>query len=311
MVAGAQVVDVSPVGYNHAVPVEVLFEPTGEQFAIGVERHAVVHARVHHQRECASAHSFEERGEIFFAHVDVRHRRRGAVLAAHGHAVSHIVLSARCYVELVDVVRVVALETLHSLDSHLSIYVAVLAEALPHARPARVAAEVHHRRVGPRNAAGAGFVSRNLASAAHELAVERSRHVDALRKQRAVEGVGGAVNLVDAVDARNAYFFHRLVLNLAYHVGPNLLFLCHVERHVENRAYLVFANHRVEHSLAELQRSGALVVGEHVDGDFAHLTDFFVERHLLHDCVDFLFDCRIGCNGGFNLRLNGVLTNHK
>ena len=133
MVAGAQVVDVSPVGNNHAVPVEVLFEPTGEQFAIGMERHAVVHARVHHQRECAGAHSFEERGEIFFAHVDVRHRRRGAVLAAHGHAVSHIVLSARGYVELVDVVRVVALKTFHSLDSHLSIYVAVLAEALPHA----------------------------------------------------------------------------------------------------------------------------------------------------------------------------------
>ena len=178
-------------------------------------------------------------------------------------------------------VGVVTLETAHGLYAHLSVQIAVLSVVFPHAGPPRVAPEVNHRGIRPRHATRPGLVSRHFGSAPHEVAVERCAHVDALRKECAVKRIGGAVDFIHAVDAGYSYLAQRLFLYAAYHFRPRKPVLRHAQRHVEQRADLVFAYHGVEHLLAKGKAVLALLkVGNHVDGDFAHLAYFLFKGHL-------------------------------
>ena len=48
-IAFVEVINISPVGYNHTVPIQVFFNPTCEQFGIAVERNAIVDGGIDHQ----------------------------------------------------------------------------------------------------------------------------------------------------------------------------------------------------------------------------------------------------------------------
>ena len=135
MVTFIHIIDIGPVGHNHAVPVESLLEPHGEQLVVGVHGDAIVHSRVHHERECSCLYRFAEGFEVSLLHLAVGHVARCAVLAAHGHSVGHIVLQTRCYMLPVDVVRVAALKSAYGSCSHLTIEVHILAVALPLTAP--------------------------------------------------------------------------------------------------------------------------------------------------------------------------------
>ncbi len=169
---------------------------------------------------------------------------------------------------VVYMVGIAALESQHSLAAHLGVQIAVFAVVLPHARPARVAAEVHHGSIGPRNASGLGFIGRDAGAFARQSAVEGGSHVDALGEERASLRVGRAVNLVHAVDAGDAHRLHRLLLDAADDLLPLLRRLRHAGGYVENRADLVGADDRVEHRFVELETVGVF------DGHDAH-----VDRH--------------------------------
>ena len=81
VVARAKVVYVGPVGHDKSVPVKVFFQPFGKQFAVGVERHAVVNGRVDHHRQRACTHCGQVRGKMLLAEVAPRYGRGRAVFA--------------------------------------------------------------------------------------------------------------------------------------------------------------------------------------------------------------------------------------
>ena len=268
VVARVEVVDVGPVGYDHTVPVETLFEPYGQQLVVGVHRQTVVHRRVDHKRERSRLCHFEIGREVLLAQVLNGYRRRRAVLAADRNAVAHVVLHAGCDMAVADMVGVVALKSEHGLASHFGIEVAVLAVILPHARPARVAAEVYDGSVCPRNAARLGLVGRYAGTLARECAVERGAHVHTLREEGSAQRICRAVYLVDAVDAGYADRLHGLLLYVADDAIPCLWRLCDAGRDVEYRTDLILADYRVEHRLVELESLGV------DDRHYAH-----VDRH--------------------------------
>ena len=227
VVARTQVIDVRPVGHDHAVPVQVFLQPFGQQFTVGMERHAVVYARVYHHRQGSGSYSSQERSKMLFAQIRTGNRRRCTVLARYGNAVTHVVLHAGSHVVFTDMVRVASLKALDRLDTHLSIYIAVFTVILPHTRPARVTSQVDYRCIRPGYAAGLRFVSGNLGTTTHQFTVERCSHIHALREHGSIECVGRSVNLVDTVDTRNTDFLHRFILNLLDGFSPFFFFLCH------------------------------------------------------------------------------------
>ena len=222
------------------------------------------------------------RGEMLLAEVAPGDRRRCTVASGNRDTVTHIVLQARADVVRSDVVRVFALETFDGGNTHLGIHIRILTVVFPHTRPARVATEVEHRGVSPRNVRGTRLVGRDFSSALHEVAVERRTHVHTLREHRAVLGVRRAVDLVHTVDTWDTDFFHRNVLNLLDGLSPNFFLLGNTEGDVEDRADFVLPDDCIEHRLAHFESVFASrEVGDDIDGDFTHLPDFFFQRHLL------------------------------
>ncbi|CDB95686.1 unknown [Bacteroides sp. CAG:443] len=159
VVARTQVIDVRPVGHDHAVPVQVFLQPFGQQFTVGMERHAVVYARVYHHRQGSGSYSSQERSKVLFAQIRTGNRRRCTVLTRYGNAITHIVLHAGSHVVFTDMVRVASLKTSDGSLTHFRIYIAVFTVVLPHTRPARVTSQVDYRCIRPGNAASFGFVS--------------------------------------------------------------------------------------------------------------------------------------------------------
>ena len=221
-VAIMQIVYISPVGDYQAIPIQLLFEPNGEQFMIGMDGYAIHYSRINHNRKRPGTNGHLEWLEVFFAKVDVADIARRAVLAAHRIAISKIMLKARCHISCSQVIRVAALIALDHLHSHCAIDIRVFAETFPNAAPRRVATEVHNRIEDPRNGACTRLIGTYSGTLAHQISIERRSHIDFLRKHSASGGVGGAMVLVHAVDYGYSLIFYRLLLNAAYHAVPSV-----------------------------------------------------------------------------------------
>ena len=206
---------------------------------------------------------------------------RCAVLSRPRGTVAHEVLQRDGNVLLVNVLRVAALKTEHLLASHLSTQVAVLAEVLPDTGPAGVAAQVDGGTEGPRYADGPGFISRRLSTLAGNIAVEGSRHVDVLRKQRTTLRVGRAVILVESEDTGNADVLHRELLN----VGNNLLPLLGSRRtgvrSIQDRTYLILTEQRVGLGTVDVEHALRVVGAEEVGDQLHHLTNLLLQRQVI------------------------------
>ena len=183
VVALPKVINIRPVGHNHTVPVKVFLQPFGQQFVVGMERQAVVHGRVYHNGECAVANHLKIRRKVFLTHILLGNGRRGAVFSRYGDTVTHKVLHTSGNTVCTYAIGVIALKAENCFTAHLSVDVAVFTIVFPHARPARITAQVSNRGISPGNASGFGFVSRDFGTTTGQLTVESGTHVDALRKE--------------------------------------------------------------------------------------------------------------------------------
>ena len=246
MVTHIEVVDVSPVGDEHAVPSELFLDPAGEEGLVGMGRDAVDGRGIDHGGQGAGAEAGQERAEEFLAKVVLGDDGRGAVLTAGRHAIAHEMLQGHGAVVGVDMVRVLTLDG-DGLDAgHLGLEVGILAEAFPDARPARVAAEVHDRGEHPRALRGTGLIGHRLAEHAGIFAVERRGDIDLLRIEGTVGKVGGTMDHVESIDARDADEFHGLLLDLADHRGGLLAAVGGIVHDIEDGTDLVFAEDLLE-----------------------------------------------------------------
>ncbi len=279
--------DVGPVGHYHAVPAQLLLEPYREKLMVDVHRHAVDLRRIHHHGEGAALDSGLVGCEIFLTKINRTYDCGRTVFAGSGVAVSHIMLQAAGHVLRAEMVRVVTLIAFHHLHGHSAVDEGILAEALPYAAPDRIATQVHHGIVDPRDIAGASLIGCHGSSLAHKLAVERGRHVYLLREECAPQGVGGAMILVDAINVRHSYLLHRSLLDARYDAAPGLGSLCATHWHVEHRTHLIIANHGFHFCRVEFGATVHERVAEHlIDSHFTHLTDLLLEsetrNYLLH-----------------------------
>ncbi len=314
--AREKVVDVGPVGHDHAVPVEVFFEPFCEEFGIGMHGHAVDRCGVHHHGKCAGADGGEVGCEIFFTQVLGRDVGRSAVLAREGSGIAHVVLYASGNVVDADVVGVVALETFYLSHAHFSIYEGVFAKVFPLAGPTGVAAHVEGGRVGPGAVAGASLVGGDGRCLAGHVLVERSGHVYVLREEDASASVGGAVVLVEAVDCGDAHHLDGFVVESLDDSVPFFGGKC-LAGSVEDGAHLKFGDDHVHSLWMHLEFAGGGVdTAKEVDGEFGHLADFLLGGHLgqlgLHLGFDFgvIRNCRRHglrhCRSGYRTRENKI-----
>ncbi len=258
--------------------------------------YAVDRGRVDHDRQRARLNGGLERREVLFAQFAQRHVCRCAVLTRVGHAVGHEVLGTRRDMTGVDVVGVVALIAQHHLARHFGRQIGILAEALPHARPCGLAAEIHSRRIGPGDVARPDFVGRLLGHVAHHRAVERRRSVDLLREQGRAVRIRSAVNGVDAVERRQPRIAYRDLVDTLDDRVP-LLGRERLAGGVEHRTDLVLLHYLLQGLFVQheglVAGDTADAVAEHVDTDLGHLTYLLFERHLRKDLFDLSFDARI------------------
>ena len=280
VLAAEQVVDVGPVGDQHAVPAEVLLQPLGQVLVACVQRHAVHAGRVDHHGQRARHGCCAERFEVLLPEHLRRQVRRRAVLARPRRAVGKVVLRAGAHVEGVDVVGVLALVSLNLCHHHLRVHHGVLAEALPNTRPSGVAPQVHHRVVHPGAVRGSALVGRNLGPPSYQFGIERRRHVDGLRKERPPHGVRHAMVVVQSVDVGNAQVFHRLPLYEPYPVAPFLYGTRARARCIQYRAHLPPAYNGVQHLLVQAPDALVVVLSHNVKVQLQHLSNLLVERHL-------------------------------
>ena len=297
MFALKEVVDVCPVGDEHAIPLQVFLQPLRQVFVAGVHGLAVDRARVHHHRQRTGKGCGLERLEVFLAQHLRRYIGRRTVLARPGSAIGEVVLRASADMVATQVIGIVALIALDLGFHHASVHNGILTEAFIDAWPARVATEVDHGVINPRTVGGAAFVSRNLCTRAGELGVKRCSEVDGLREERARLRVGHTVVMVEAVDVRNADILHRLLLD---ELNP-LLPLLHSggtrARCIQDATHLPILDDRVEHLLVHLPRAIGAIAAHDVEVQFQHLPDFLVERHLSQCFLHFLLQRCIARDG--------------
>ena len=198
---------------------------------------------------------------------------------------------------VVDTVGIIPLESEHRRHGHLRIDVSVLAVTLPHARPARIAPQIHDRGKGPRYRTCPGLISRNFGASAHESAIERRPHIDALRKEGRPLRIGCAVNLVYPIDTGNPQFVERTLLDAIDKPGPHLTGLPHAEGNIQDRPNLIAADHRIEQRLAQHRVLRVALVDHHPGRQLAHLPDLLFEGHLLEQLPDAGFYLFIGRYG--------------
>ena len=321
VVAAIQVNDVSPVSYNHTVPVQVFLQPLGQQFIVGMERQAVVHGRVHHEREGTGFHHLHIGSEVLFAHILLGDGRRCTVFTRHRHTVAHEVFHTGSYVVITHMVGIFTLETQYGFATHFGIDISVFTVILPHARPTRITTQVDYRCIRPRNTSGTGFISRNTGTFTRQGAVKGSRHINALREECTAQGISSSVNLVNAIHTGDADFFHRLVLYAFDDTVPLLRGNGQSVGHIEDRAHFVLTYHAVQHGLINLEAFLSLnaldthenlhhhlLVG-HTFGEVELLIDAILLKHLFQS-----FHIRIlgihSCKriGAFLKQVNSQLT---
>ena len=243
--------------------------------------HAVDGCRVDHHGQRTGKGSGLEGLEILLAQHLRRQVRRGTVLTRPGSTIGKIVLRARSYMILVDMVGIVALITLDFCFHHTAVHDGILAEALPHAGPAGITAQVHHGVVHPRTVARTTLVCRYLCTCTCQFRVERCTDVDRLGEQRTTGRIGHAVVVVQSVDIGNAEVFHRLLLNEWYPLLP----LFHAggtgTGGIQDGAHLPFRDQRVEHHLVQLPHPLRITFID-IYGVAAQLVNDLLVRHLQH-----------------------------
>ena len=175
--------------------------------------HAVDAGRVDHHRQRSGEGSGLEGLEILLAE-DLRWEVGwGTVLAGPGSAIGEIVLRAGAHMVFVDVVGVIALIAFDLGLHHTGVDDGILAETLPDAGPAGVAAEVNHGVIHPRTVGGAALVSGDLSTDAGQFGVERSPEVDGLWEERTALNIRHAVVVVETIYVGNPDVLHRLFLD--------------------------------------------------------------------------------------------------
>ena len=298
MVADIQVVDIGPVGHEHAVPAELLLDPAGQQLVVGVRGDAVDGCGVDHRGQRARLEALLEGTEELLTQVVLGDVGRGAVLAGQRHAVAHEVLDAHRSVLQADMIGVGPLDGDGLHAGHLGLQVRILAPALPVARPAGIAAEVHDRGEHPRHLGGTGLVGHHTAHLEGVVTVEGGAEVDFLRIEGAVREVGGAMDHVQAVKAGNADVLHRAFLDLGDEGGRLLPVQGAVVHHVQDGTHFILAEDDVHlrriHVVAALR-------GDDADGKLDHLAGLLLEGHPLEDLFYFCLHIRIGRDGGNHL----------
>ena len=221
---------------------------------------------------------------MLLTHILLGDGRRRTVLTGNGNTITHIVLHTSGNVVLANQVGVLALETDNCFTSHFGIDVGVFTIVFPHTRPARVTSEVGHRGIRPGNASRLCFISGDACTFTCQFTVEGSSHIDALREESTTQRIGSSVYLVYTVHTRNTHHLHGFLLNAFDDFLPLLHALCHTVRHVQDGAYFVFSDDRVEHRLVQLEALGILnTLDTHIE-----LHHHFLRRHLLTQLELFL-----------------------
>ena len=299
MVTHIEVVNIGPVGHQHAVPAKLLLHPAGEQQCIGVRGNAVDGGRVHHSGKGTGAEALQKRSEELLTKVVLGNVGRCAVLARSRDAIAHEVLDGNGHVLQVNVVGIGALQGQGFLAGHLGLQIGIFAEALPDTGPAGIATEVHHRGEHPRHLRGAGFVGHGRTHLPGKLAVEGGAQVDLLRIQGTFVDIGRAVNHIQAVDAGNADSFHGLLLNLAHHGGRMFAGVGGVMHHIEDGAHLVLSDDFVQ--LGGIDGLMGIVLQRgYIELD--QLASLFFQCHFLQDTLHLGLNGLVGGNGGRSFR---------
>ena len=298
VLACVEIVDVGPVGDDHAIPAEVFLEPACEPFIACMHGHAVDRSAVDHKAQCAGLNTSPKRLEEFFAKFGGRYICRSSVLAGAGGAVTEVMFHACGYMVGAYMVGVVALEPAYLLRTHDGVDERILSEVFPYAWPARIAGEIDCRRICPGTVGGACLVCGDGSGLAGHFGVERGSDIDVLREENAAERVCGAVVLVETVDAWNSYLLHGYFLEISDYFFP---FGGSLRRgatgSVEDRAYFIYGDSFV-HFVGVEKEFTVFPRAEYIDRQFGHLADFFIEAH--------------GCESLFDSRFNlGILRNSR
>ena len=208
MLARVQIINIGPVGHEHAVPLQVFLQPFRQVLVAGMYRHAVDGSRIDHHGQRAGQGSSLERFEVFLAQHLGRNVGRCAVFAAPGSAVCKIVLRAGAHVVGTQVVGIVALIAFDFGLHHARVDDGILAETLPDAAPSRITPQVNHGIIHPRAVSGAALVGRDFSTRAGQFRIERGGNVNRLGEERAALRVGHAVVMVQSVDVGDTDIFH-------------------------------------------------------------------------------------------------------
>ena len=213
--------------------------------------YAVDGARVDHHGQRACECSGLEGLEIFFAQHLWREVGRCTILTCPGRTVCEIVLRTGANVKLVDVVGIISLITLNLCLYHTGIDNGILAETLPYAGPAGVAAEVDNRVVYPRTVGCPTLIGCNLSTCTSQFGIKGGSDIDGLWEKCTALRISDTVIMVQAVNIGNAKILHRLLLNQADPFLPFLHFGSTGARGIEDGTNLPLGNQCVEHCFVE------------------------------------------------------------
>ena len=280
MFASEEVVDVGPVGYQHAIPSQVNLQPLCEVLVAGMYRNAIDRGRVDHHCQGSCLCCTFERLKILLAYHLWREVCRCTVLTCPGSTVGKIVLHAGSNVVLVNMVGVITLITFDLSLHHTCIDNGILAKALPDTWPTRVASQVDDGVINPRAVSCSTLVGCYLCSSACQFGVEGSGKIDGLWEECASLCVGYSMVVVQSIDVGNTDVFHGFLL---YQLNPFLpLFnsggTC--AWGIQDGTYFPFANDSVEHCLVELPLAVGIVTAHNVQVQFEHLANFLVQCHF-------------------------------
>ena len=217
-----EVIDVCPVGDNHAVPVQSFLEPFSQILVAGMHGLAVDGAGVDHDGQQTGLDHRLEGSEALLAHFTFGHIDRRTVLTGSRRTITQIVLAAGSNVEGIHTVAVVALESTDGSTTHNGIDQCVLTEVLPDTRPAGIAAQVDCRAERPGAVGSTRLIARDTSGLLGQRSVERGTHIDVLREERSTLCIGCAVIHVQTIETGDANLLHRHLLNTADHLLPTL-----------------------------------------------------------------------------------------
>ena len=171
---GDEVLHSGGVADDRAGEAELALEDAGEQAPAGVDGAAVDRVEGGHDGPGAGLDAGGEGRQVDAAQALVGHVHGVVVAPALGGAVADVVLGGGD--DGAGGAEPLALVAGDHGGAHLGAQERVLAEALGHAPPPRVAGDVDHGRVGPRDAAGAGLGGGDGGAGAGDVGAEGGGH---------------------------------------------------------------------------------------------------------------------------------------